>query len=196
MVEDAAAVDHYLHLPTTIFIDGLNVPAVNTAIQQMQQNDIEAGVLLHRDIVEALNAFKKKMNVITAAGGLVHTPNKKILLIHRRGKWDLPKGKLDEGEDIETCAIREVKEETGLKRVAIETPMLPSYHSYIEDQQLILKETHWYLMKAEEQPLQPQTNEDIEQCEWVSITDVPEYLANTYALVHDVVNEGLQKMKK
>ncbi len=39
-----------------------------------------------------------------------------ILMIFRRGKWDLPKGKLDKGESLEACALREVEEETGLKK--------------------------------------------------------------------------------
>ena len=51
---------------------------------------------------------------IIAAGGLVFNDKNELLMIFRRGKWDLPKGKLDEGEDIEDCAVREVKEETGL----------------------------------------------------------------------------------
>ena len=45
-----------------------------------------------------------------AAGGLVLNEKKEILLIFRRGKWDMPKGKLDKGEKLEDCAIREVGE--------------------------------------------------------------------------------------
>jgi 8-oxo-dGTP pyrophosphatase MutT (NUDIX family) len=55
----------------------------------------------------------KKM-IIKAGGGIVVNEQNEVLLIYRRGKWDLPKGKLDDGETIEECALREVKEETGL----------------------------------------------------------------------------------
>ena len=51
---------------------------------------------------------------IIAAGGIVMNKNNEVLLIHRRGKWDLPKGKLDCGETIEDTAVREVSEEVGI----------------------------------------------------------------------------------
>jgi 8-oxo-dGTP pyrophosphatase MutT (NUDIX family) len=47
---------------------------------------------------------------IIAAGGLVFNDRNELLMIYRRGFWDLPKGKLDPGERIEACAIREVQE--------------------------------------------------------------------------------------
>jgi 8-oxo-dGTP pyrophosphatase MutT (NUDIX family) len=60
-----------------------------------------------------------KKKTIVAAGGLVFNENKELLMIYRRSKWDLPKGKLDEGETIEECAIREVEEETGVQQIIL-----------------------------------------------------------------------------
>ncbi len=39
-----------------------------------------------------------------------------VLLVHRphHGDWTLPKGKVEAGEADEACALREVREETGL----------------------------------------------------------------------------------
>jgi bis(5'-nucleosidyl)-tetraphosphatase len=37
-----------------------------------------------------------------------------LLLHYLSGHWDFPKGKLEEGEDTTTAAIRELQEETGL----------------------------------------------------------------------------------
>src|SRR6476646_10094607 len=45
---------------------------------------------------------------IDAAGGVVINEQDAVLMIYRRGKWDLPKGKCDEGEEIAECALREV----------------------------------------------------------------------------------------
>src|SRR4051812_26195302 len=99
---------------------------------------------------------KKK---IFAAGGLVTTDKNELLMMFRRGKWDLPKGKLDEGESLETCAVREVQEETGLKDVVLEGLVGITYHEYFDKYSDVdvIKETHWFAMKAKrEDKLVPQ----------------------------------------
>ncbi|HEX5265878.1 MAG TPA: NUDIX hydrolase [Acidimicrobiales bacterium] len=59
--------------------------------------------------------------VIRAAGGVVWQSRPdgsvEVLVVHRPhyDDWSLPKGKRDPGEDDETCALREVEEETGLR---------------------------------------------------------------------------------
>ena len=50
----------------------------------------------------AKNHLRSKFKVVKAAGGLVRK-KEKSLMIYRTKKWDLPKGKLDEGETIEEC---------------------------------------------------------------------------------------------
>ena len=60
--------------------------------------------------------MKEKNSVfIQAGGGLVENEKGEILFMFRKGKWDLPKGKLDPGESYESCALREVQEETGYR---------------------------------------------------------------------------------
>lgn len=51
------------------------------------------------------------------AGVFIYDPkNDKVLLVQSRGNlWGAPKGTLQYGEDDRQCAVREVKEETGLK---------------------------------------------------------------------------------
>ena len=85
---------------------------------------------------------------IQAGGGLVENEQREVLFIFRRGKWDLPKGKLDRGETLEQCAIREVEEETGVGQLQLIRFLLITEHEYVERGKKILKETHWWLMKT------------------------------------------------
>jgi 8-oxo-dGTP pyrophosphatase MutT (NUDIX family) len=70
---------------------------------------------------------------IIAAGGLVTNPKGEILWIFRRGFWDLPKGKLDEGETIQTCAVREVAEETGISNIQLHEMLCFTNHLYFDN---------------------------------------------------------------
>jgi ADP-ribose pyrophosphatase YjhB (NUDIX family) len=200
LTDDKQKVEDYLHRPETLLMDEseskeVDEHSIRAMIQQMKQDNYETGVFLYYNTRALLEAFKPMFAVIQAAGGLVHNPKKEILLIYRRQKWDLPKGKLDEGEDLEECAIREIKEETGLKQVAIEKPLTTSYHTYTENGHEVLKETHWFLMKAKEQKLAPQTEEDIEKAVWVPIAELENYMTGTYGIVREVVKEGLGLLK-
>jgi 8-oxo-dGTP pyrophosphatase MutT (NUDIX family) len=183
----------YLHHEETVFIDEFNFHTIKAMVHEMEAQQIHAGVFLHDDVDAVLKAFKKKLVLVQAAGGLVHTEEDHLLLIFRRGKWDLPKGKRDAGEEMEDCALREVKEETALAKVEIEKPLSITYHTYHQDGKHILKESHWYLMKAQEQiGLIPQQEEGIEKCEWVPIDQVAPYMDNTHASILDVVNTGIK----
>jgi len=183
--------EEYLHHEDTVFIDEFNVHTIKTMLHEMQLSKIHAGVFLNEDVEAVMKAFKKKFVLIKAAGGLIHTKDDHLLLIFRRGKWDLPKGKLDDNEEIEACALREVNEETGLENVQIEKPLCITYHTYHQDGSHILKESHWFLMKAEKQnKLIPQLEEDIDKAEWVAIDQITAYMENTHTSIHDVVDAG------
>ena len=60
---------------------------------------------------------KKTINVISAGGVVFRNEDNKILLIRRADEkiWCLPKGKIEHGEAPIDAALREIKEETGLK---------------------------------------------------------------------------------
>ena len=189
--------EEYLHHEDTVFIDEFNIHTVKAMVHEMEAQQIHAGVFLHDDVEAVLKTLKKRLLLIQAAGGLVHTEEDHLLLISRRGKWDLPKGKLDDNEDIKSCAVREVREETGLLKMEIERPLCITYHTYHQDGKHILKESHWYLMKAEQQAnLIPQLEEGIEKCEWVPIDEVAPYMENTHASILDVVNTGLKFLRE
>ncbi len=129
---------------------------------------------------------------IIAAGGLILNEKKELLMIFRRSKWDLPKGKLDEGEKIEDCALREVKEETGLKNVRLEKFIAITLHEYLDpySNEDVIKETHWYKMFASaNERLVPQADEHIEKIEWVDLKNLQEKLVNSYANISEVIKK-------
>lgn len=127
---------------------------------------------------------------IVAAGGIVENEEGKILLQYRRGKWDLPKGKLDEGETLEECAVREVEEETGLHDIQLGEPVGITHHQYMEKGINIHKETHWYAMKVSgSQQLIPQTEEDILELRWVAENELQPYLSNTFANIIEIIEK-------
>jgi len=127
---------------------------------------------------------------IVAAGGIVENEEGKILFQYRRGKWDLPKGKLDDGETIEECAVREVEEETGLRNIELGELVGVTHHSYTERNKEIDKETHWYAMKVTgEQNLVPQLEEDILELKWVSEHELTPYLSNSFANIVEIVEK-------
>jgi 8-oxo-dGTP pyrophosphatase MutT (NUDIX family) len=154
----------------------------------MQQENVHAGVFLHTDLPALQHAFYKKFTLIQAAGGLVTNEANEILMIHRRGKWDLPKGKLDAGETLAECAVREVEEETGLRNIELIAPLITTYHTYHEGSHFILKESYWYTMHVTgKQQLVPQTAEDIHDIKWVNKSELETYKNNSFPSVADVL---------
>jgi 8-oxo-dGTP pyrophosphatase MutT (NUDIX family) len=181
-------IEPFIHHDDAIFIDELNSHTIKTIIHEIQQPQVHAGVFFHSDLDALKQAFFKKFTLVTAAGGLVQNEKKEYLLIFRRGKWDLPKGKLDKGEKLEDCAIREVEEETGLKEVKLIKPLCVTYHTYHEGARFILKDSHWYIMKVKgSQQLVPQTEEDIHEIRWVKKEGLSEYIKISYPSVADVL---------
>lgn len=187
-------IEPYIHHDDAVFIDQLDAHTVKSMIHEMQQEKIHAGVFLHPDLEELKKAFYKKFTLIQAAGGLVYNEKNEVLLIHRRGKWDLPKGKLDKGEKLADCAVREVEEETGLQQIQLLSPLMLTFHTYHEGTRYILKESHWYTMKVKGVPqLVPQAEEDILQAKWVPTDELGNYIPDAFPSVKDVLEAGLHK---
>jgi 8-oxo-dGTP pyrophosphatase MutT (NUDIX family) len=183
-------IEPFIHHDDAVFIDTLDTHTIKSMIHEMQLEKIHAGVFYHPDLQALKKEFFRKFTLVKAGGGLVMNNNNDVLLIYRRGKWDLPKGKLDKGETIEDCAMREVMEETGLQNVVLESALLVTYHTYHEGTKFILKESHWYAMKVNgEQKLVPQTEEDIVEIKWVKLGDLKNYYHNTFPSVIDVLEK-------
>ena len=112
----------------------------------------------------------------------MYNQKKELLMIFRNGKWDLPKGKLETGESIEECAIREVQEECGVNNLQIISKLSDTYHTYELNGKMVLKHTFWFRMTTNfEGELSPQTKEGITKVEWVKQDEIAERLKNAYA---------------
>ena len=115
---------------------------------------------------------------VIAAGGVVFRiveDETKVLLIYRNGFWDLPKGKLEKGESIPMCAVREVGEEVGSGIPALLFDLGTTFHSYEQKGKSYDKTTYWYSMIfTKEESLVPQGEEGIEKIEWVELEEAIE----------------------
>ena len=181
-------ISSYAHHDDAIFIDEFSTPAVNSIIHEMRQEKVHAGVFLHSDLETLRKAFWKKFLLVKAGGGLVQNEKGQLLFMLRRNKWDLPKGKLDAGESLEQCAVREVEEETGLKDIRLGKPLLVTYHTYDESGKHFLKETHWYHMTAPgDQIITPQQEEQITEIKWGGEKEIKIFINNTFPSIIDVL---------
>lgn len=183
-------IDEYRHHPDAVFIDELSTAAINSLLHEIKKPRFHAAIIFDTNFSKLKTVFFKHFELIKAGGGLVKNENDEILMIFRRGKWDLPKGKLDEGETLEECAKREVEEETGLHQLTLIKPLLITYHTYHLFGKHNLKETHWYLMKAGgNEKLIPQTEEEISEIVWVKRENLENYLDNTFPTIETVLKK-------
>lgn len=144
-----------------------------------------------KDLQTMLDEVSCMFRVVEAAGGLVQNSKGEFLFIFRYGKWDLPKGKLEQDEKIEDAAIREVSEETGITNIKLNDFISDAYHTYRIGNATILKKTHWFKMRYDgNEPLIPQQSEDILLAKWVSRDQLGEVLRNTYDTIREVLNRA------
>lgn len=146
---------------------------------------------------QAYNHIIQRYELINAAGGLIINEAEQFLLIRRNERWDLPKGKQEPEEPIESTAIREVCEECGIRQemIKIEKFLCRTAHIYNVYGPENLKHTYWYLMRTlSDVELTPQSDEGIQQIIWVKKEDMLLYLEETYPSIREVFqafNEGL-----
>ena len=138
------------------------------------------------------DVIKKSFLYIEAAGGLIEKENQ-FLFIHRLGKWDLPKGKLEKKESPEAAAIRECEEECGVNDLIIIKPLPSTFHIYNYKNAYALKQTYWFYMQTSYLgELKPQLEENIDEVEWFNIADIESLVfKNSYSTIVDLVRATL-----
>ena len=160
---------------------------------------VELGVYLRsltiigEDAKEIRKGLFRDYTIIEAACGVVVNQEKQILMIYRHSMWDLPKGKLDAGEQPKAAAVREVEEETGIGNLKVVRKLLKTYHTYFAaDNQRVLKRTHWYLMEHKGKgKLKQQQEEGIEAALWIDEAMLPTKMDRTYGTIRDVMDKAL-----
>ena len=144
-------------------------------------------ILKGADKKSVFKAVRACFTGIEAAGGLVVNPSGEVLMIYRYDRWDLPKGKVERGEEVEDAAVREVEEECGISNLTVDSKLCKTYHVYTMKGRRMFKTTHWYLMRHDGSgTLTPQTEEAITDARWVAPADLAACLENTYQTIREV----------
>lgn len=147
------------------------------------------------DPESAYRHFASQFTEVEAAGGVV-AMGSRLLTMRRNGRWDLPKGHLEEGESIEQCAAREVAEECGLEleRLHVTAHIADTLHFYYfpKTQRWELKTTHWYAMDYDgAADTAPQTEEGITEVAWIERSDALSHFTDSFGTIRTVIDNYL-----
>lgn len=173
----------------TIGLQEIDLEKLFQASKNKNTKDINY-LYIHPEIDKVFKSLLQSLTIIKAAGGLVRNGEGKFLFIHRLGKWDLPKGKVEVNEKMRTAAVREVEEECGIKVDYLGDKLTTSYHMYVMRGKTVLKQTNWYNMGVNKSPvLIPQLEEDITEAVWFEKNELKPLLQNTYPLIAQIIDE-------
>jgi 8-oxo-dGTP diphosphatase len=100
---------------------------------------------------------------VKAAGGVVLRDGR-IAVVHRPryDDWSLPKGKLDPGESWEECALREVREETGL-HCTLGAELSPTSYTDRKGRAKVVR--YWRMEIDRVEPFTP--DDEVDELRWV-----------------------------
>jgi ADP-ribose pyrophosphatase YjhB (NUDIX family) len=138
-------------------------------------------------------------NTVESCGLIVFKGNS-VLLIKRDGKWDLPKGKNEAGEQYRQTALRETDEETGIPQIDLEITeeLFPTQHFTIYEGIQYIKTTHWYMAKYRgpiDHVLIPQNDEGIEDVQWLALGIIDQYLPKMTNYARYILEFTLELLK-
>lgn len=163
-------------------------------IDYMEDHSFHSRVIIHDGDEEALfNKLLQFYTLVDAAGGLVWNSNNELLLIYRHNKWDLPKGKIEQSESIEEAALREVSEECGIQELHDHKWVQTSFHTYKQQEELVLKRTFWYEMHClDPDIIKPQKEEGITDICWCDKAGVQAAMENTFPNLKGILQSCIQ----
>lgn len=118
------------------------------------------------------------MQLVRAAGGVITrngaSGETELLVVHRPryDDWTLPKGKAAPDESDESCAVREVREETGLRVELVRE--LPST-SYVDSKGRPKVVRYWLMRPVDEGGFEP--NAEVDEVRWVGLDEAEELIS-------------------
>jgi len=192
-----------------LFTENTNIPMMDKNVlfyryQGMDMLMLEFEHFIRTKKIKTLVVYRKKnadklfksfigrFKLTRAAGGAVISKKDEVLMIFRHGRWDLPKGKKNSGERNRETAIREVMEETGIQQAEIKKKLSVTYHFYRRNKKLIVKKTHWFLMKAKrKQAMIPAEHEGIVKVKWVPFENARRKSNKTFRSITEVLNKTI-----
>lgn len=184
--------DDMLSDPNAVIFSPGNDAGISTFARMFEVTDSLSKIYIPTlDTDKAYKQLCSEFKEVNAAGGLVRNRRSDCLLISRNGKWDLPKGHQEAGEDIKVTALREVQEETGVRELELGDLICITDHCYLRDGLWHLKHTWWYdMLYTAPVDLIPQREEDISKAAWVAKSSLPPFLKNTYPSILEVFRES------
>lgn len=118
-----------------------------------------------------------------------------ILLIKQfehKENWGIPKGHMDEGESFEDCAVREVREETGVNVFLMEK--LPDCIAEMKTEKKTV--VSWLAVpNGDSEPKHDDPDNEVADARWFDIDDLPVITKYQRSLL-DVVVEKLTELQK
>lgn len=138
------------------------------------------------------------------AGGIIfrHVPGGVELLLIQypkredpNGRWTIPKGHVEEGEETKDTALREIAEETGLKDLRLLDWLGKMQFQYRRGDALVLMTLHVYLIEATKNTNQarPQVHEGIKAVQWLPVSEALELIE--YDETHKLMLLALKKIR-
>lgn len=159
------------------------------ALDMLKNSNNEVINIYHHNLSKLWNNFQNHFKYLEAAGGVVKNQKGKILFIHRLGRWDLPKGKVENGETTEIAAVREVEEECGITNLKITNQLSTTFHIYYQNE-FMLKATYWYEMDyMGNEELIPQEEEGIKMAQWKDREEISKIFPKTYENIQLILKE-------
>jgi len=134
---------------------------------------------------------RRKVKFELSAGGLViNLKSGKILVVRdQKNRITFPKGLVEAKEKVINAAVREVKEETGIKNLELVEKLGEVKFLYQFQGKLIFKKIIYFLFKTKDQRIKPQ-NTEIKDALWLSINEILKN--NPFKNLNPIINKAIK----